>query len=56
VRDLSALSDAALAIQRLGRIRYFASDQPLLALQFEGEREALLDLRSELPLVMSAGP
>jgi hypothetical protein len=51
VRNLAALSHAALAAQRLGQLRYFASDRPLLELHFEGSK-AHLDLRPALPLVL----
>jgi hypothetical protein len=54
VRNLAALSPAALAAQRLGQLRYFESDQPLLELNFEGAGKALLDLRPALPLILCA--
>ena len=54
VRTLAALSAAALATQRLGQLRYFASDRPVIELHFEGATEAHVDLRPTLPLVLSA--
>ena len=55
VCNLAALSNAALATQRLGQIRYFASDRPLLELHFQGASKAHLDLRPALPLVLHSG-
>jgi hypothetical protein len=52
VRDPEALSPAALSIQRLGQVRYFASDCPLLELHFEALSKVRLDLRPTLPLVL----
>jgi hypothetical protein len=52
VRSLAELSEAALSIQGLGQLCYFASDRPLLELHFEGAKKAHVDLRPALPLVM----
>jgi hypothetical protein len=52
VRNAAGLSNAALATQRLGQVRYFESDRPLLELHFEGTATATADLRPTLPLVL----
>jgi hypothetical protein len=54
VRHPAALSDAALATQRLGQLGYFPADRPVLELSFEGSAAAQLDLRPLLPLVLRA--
>lgn len=55
VKNLATLSDAALAVNRQGQLRYFASDQPILELHFEGAITPDLDLRPALPLVFRSG-
>jgi hypothetical protein len=55
VRNAAALSEAALFIQRIGQIRYFTSDWPLLELHFEDADEAHVDLRPTLPLILRGG-
>jgi Glyoxalase-like domain len=54
VCNLAALSNAALSIQTLGQLRYFASDRPVLELHFQSDQKAQVDLRPALPLVMCA--
>jgi hypothetical protein len=52
VRNVAALSEAALSIQRIGQLRYFTSGWPLLELHFEDADEAHVDLRPTLPLIL----
>lgn len=56
VQDRNALSAASRWAQKQNLVSYFEAPQPLLEILFEGPAGMRIDLRPDLPLVLTAGP